>query len=181
MKKLILLCIFLTACAHSWGTGKIDKPVRTLKVAVIYDSGFTEEAIVEVIRQASAKIEKTGVGINLAVHDPISNEFPRDVRKAIMGMHILYKDRQDIDVVIAAVSYNAVDYTALVLFQLVQLGYMDNVFRRYIVLKKLSGSVIKDELLHGFCFSTTHYCNREEILSNKWRNFSEKPTIRGNQ
>ncbi len=83
-------------------------------------------------------------------------------------------------------------------------GVIDDVYRRYIVLRVIDSNVLMHELVHGFLLSTTHthglmsaakiclipgiaciprsmYLDREgrdELLRNKWRNFSSEVHLR---
>lgn len=181
-------------------------PVKELKVVAIIDrNGHSKRDIVEHIEEVSHLMTEQ-VGINLKIVDwvPISYEHFNPEKRAYQIMEQLsLNGYKSYDI---AIGFGSSPLPEKIVSNIIGgvPGAIEDDYRRHIALKGLNLQVTIHEIFHCFIFSHDHsnfgimqsiqikllpltpslnVCNylsredREEVLRNKWRDFSKKPMI----
>ncbi len=212
MPTLSLCCalLFLLWSCGSFGTIKDlvhteelhreNGPTREVRAVVLTQNSNMLPAIRELLREASDAL-RPQVGVALVETDVVVVKWESADNEEILNQvakHLSsYGKPYDI-----AIAFR--DFTFLQTLQYYffgcQEGAMDDLYRRFIVVRKMEARVLMHELCHGFLFSRTHtrglmtdivlhvlpgitlnhsiYLvneDRKEILANKWRDFSVVP------
>ena len=203
--------LLLTSCG---GTGTVathlndpdfiaqNQPIRVIKIAIVTDVEPDKQLLTEWIRGCGTyAIEQ--VGIELSAFSFTQAELPsvNDRNERLTAMHKAMQGHNDWDLAVNPASYTVGDVLkALGVIPLsVNQGYIDNTYRRYIVVKSKDCNILIHELFHAFIFSRVHsdkgvmqnriqllpftpaingtlYLSpddRKEVLRNKWRNFGD--------
>ena len=216
MKKLFLL-IFLVSfvgCSHM-GTVKYqlkdqtfqaeNLPYRVLSVFVISDGSWPEASIRTTISNVS-NLTMGQVGIRLRIDAWMNHPLPSFTpTEGLQNMvQVIGKDHENYDFLIGFSSRSVASHLIEVAFWFAWLGAIDDLYRKFIIIKFLDEGVLLHEICHAFVFTRDHgisgvltavpikiplvpiifnlpeYVSKEdrrEMLLNKWRDFNEKPPI----
>jgi len=181
-------------------------PVRELKVIAIIDrNGHSKRDIAEHIEEVSHLMTEQ-VGISLKIFDwvPISYERVNPEKRAYQIMEELsLSGYKSYDI---AIGFGSSPLPGKIVLNIIGgvPGAIEDDYRRHIALNGLELQVTIHEIFHCFIFSHNHsnfgimqpiqikllpltpsfnICNylsredREEVLRNKWRDFSKKPMV----
>jgi hypothetical protein len=203
-KLIIISILVLIVSSCSYGTVKpflkdekfqeSNLPIRTIKILLFTDNTYNQATILNFIEKCSKTIELQ-VGMKLQVVSIQSlNWGKRGPGKMVEKVYTL-ASKSEVDYDIAIAFTNGIAVTDMVLPTTERwYGAIDNFYRRYIVLRSMDSSVFLHEFFHAFIFSKTHgkgimmarasligtspvwldVEDRDEVLRNKWRNFSTK-------
>ena len=180
-------------------------PYRDLSVCVISDGSWPKESIETTISDASNSMAEQ-VGIRLRtdrwIDHPLPSFSPTQGLQSVAGT--IGEDHPKCDLVIGFSSRGVFSHLLETAFWFAWLGAIDDNLRKFIIIKFLDERVVIHEICHAFVFSKNHgisgvltavpfkipllpvifnlpkYVSREdrlEILTNKWRDFNEKPVI----
>lgn len=181
-------------------------PIRQVRVVVLTPDEKKLPAIRELVRQASDNLSsQVGIGLKIVDWQPIVWQ-PADraglLRQVAYHMRLYYKPY---DIVLAFHGFELATLAQYALFGAWE-GVIDDTYRRFIIIRRMTVQVLLHEVCHGFLFSRFHSWgirhlmtpltlyivpgimplnrstyiqkrDREEILKNKWRDFSIAPNI----
>lgn len=182
-----------------------NHPVRFVKAIIVTEDDPDKEEISSWLNGCSQCI-KEQVGIEIIPYIWTKEEKLPPVNsrsKRLTALYRIAKKYSDWDIVIDVSEWSALDYIGHILFFNTTEGYVDDCFRRIVVLKTRNCQIFVHEIFHLFIFSHNHsggvmsafkfkifpftptlnsttYLtkeDREEALKNKWRDFNQKPLI----
>jgi len=180
-------------------------PYRDLSVFVISDGSWSKESIGAAISDASNSMAEQ-VGIRLRMNGWIDRALPSfSPTQGLQSVaEIIAEDHPKYDMVIGFSSRGVFSHLLEMVSWFTWLGAIDDNYRKFIIIKFLDERVLIHEICHAFVFSKNHGIrgvltavpfkipllpalfnlpkyvskeDRQEILSNKWRDFNEKPVI----
>lgn len=172
-----------------------NQPVRILRTIVLTDGSKSNDQIMGSIKKISSVMEEqVGINIHVVEFQPwVPESKKRD--KILRSMAEYEKGHIDFDIIIFFTSASLLEYLGPVRW----VGLIDDSFRRFIVLKSTGEWVLLHEIYHAFVLSKIHtrcilatgmnpfsfFCiwltvgDREEVLKNKFRDFSIPLHIKG--
>lgn len=182
-----------------------NHPIRFVKAIIVTEDEPDKEEIGRWLNECSHCI-KEQVGIEIIPYIWMKEEKLPPVNSRSERLTALYriaKKYSDWDIVIDVSEWSTLDYISHILFFSTTEGYVDDYFRRIVVLKNRNCQIFAHEIFHLFIFSHNHsggvmsafkfkifpftptlnstiYLtkeDREEVLGNKWRDFNQKPSI----
>ncbi len=184
------------------------QPTRVVNCMIFSDGTWSNERIKVEMKKASDSFEKQ-VGIRLEILEVRGKKFiSAGWVNTLKEMQDAMKraERTSFDMAIAFVSFDLIQATG---FHALGLGYMaciDDTYRRYVVIKHLDYRIILHEVSHAFVLDHAHSStgslasfpvklpilphvfnmtewltpsDREEVLKNKWRHFSQQVDLIG--
>lgn len=180
---------------------KENGATREIRVVVLTANGHTLWAIRKLLKQTSDGLHRQ-VGMILVETDVILTKWESADNEEMLTQVVKrmesYEKPYDV-----AVGFRDFTFPQVLQYYLlgIQEGAMDDIYRRFIVIRKMNAEVLMHELCHGFIFSRAHsrglmssiafyivpgvlslnrsvYLandDRKEIITNKWRDFSITP------
>jgi len=183
-------------------------PVRNLSICLITDEGIPLEKATALIRETSSYMEaQVGITLKTTVRLTNSDKWPSKKRSDMLGhVYVLSKScRNDFDICVCIYQPTTSEKIKKGLIGGWN-GVIDDIYRRYIVIKKMDSRTLLHEMYHAFIFSHKHsgsgimqaslisiipfvsiYLNsstdlspsdRKEVLENKWRNFNDPVSVK---
>jgi tetratricopeptide (TPR) repeat protein len=199
---LLLLCIL--GCHAGSVTPQLsnpefqaqNQPIRTLRILAITDGTFRENEIETFVLKCSGLME-TQAGIRVEITERQQIKWGREFNDASMMLSRMAADtwekRDSFDLAVAFAYYKVIQVDKR------QLGAIDSVFHRYVIIRELDPNVLLHELFHSFLLVHSEegamkpdlppYGNqwywltpeeRTQVLQNKWRDFNVVPAV-GNE
>ncbi len=209
-----LLCLSVLGCSSTpltlptnpEGLYGRSSPERQLRLVVLTSDSKQREDIEKVVQAASAMLaEQAGITLTITNWGSIEwksrsgSEMLNQVAAAMRS----YPGHYDIAVAFA-------DFSAPELLQYVLIGnwegIIDDTYRRFIIIRRMTAQVLLHEVCHAFLFSQSHSWglrhlmtpvtlyvipgimpinrsnhlaekDRAEIIQNKWRDFTARPSL----
>jgi hypothetical protein len=181
-----------------------NQPIRIVNIEVIND-GFSKDAVLDSIMRVSDDLTKQ-VGITLSIKEYREGEISSfGHRQAVRNLSKNTFEPTKFDLIIGFSTRSIVSHLIEASSMgWAWLGVIDDTWRKFIVIKMLDDRVLLHEIYHAFIFNTVHSSSgimsnaivkvplapilfnlphyisnkdREEVLRNKWRDFSERPEI----
>lgn len=154
--KILLIGFFLTTCAYSPKVINTTMPIREVSILGVIDGSYNKVEILKEMDEVNRFYENE-VGIRFVITDWkfVNFDSYKSWKMALQLMDTFpcYKDNHDI--VIAFSSWNAWEIFKSETLGAV-LGRIDDVYRRFIVIKYFSSYTIAHELAHAFVFAYGH-------------------------
>jgi tetratricopeptide (TPR) repeat protein len=170
-----------------------NKPIRTLKILAMTDASFRENEIEAFVSKCSELME-TQVGILVEISERQQIKWGKEFNNVPFMFFKMAADTWDkkdkFDVAVAFAYYNVTEIDKL------QLGAIDTIFYRYIIIRELDPNVLLHELFHSFLLQHSEKGamtpvlksygdqwywltpeERKQVLQNKWRDFNVVPAI----
>lgn len=206
--------VLISACATTKGdienTPFVQEnlPVRNLSICLITDEGIPLETADALIRETSSYMEaQVGITLTTTVRLTNSDKWPSKKRSDMLGhVYVLSKPcRNDVDICVCIYQPTTSEKIKKGLIGDWN-GVIDDVYRRYIIVKNMDSRTLLHEMYHAFIFSQKHsgsgimqaslisiipfvpiYFNsstdlspsdRKEVLENKWRDFNLSVNIK---
>jgi len=204
MKSVLTLLLLISLAACYAGTVKpfVDhpefiaenEPVRTLRILILTDGSYRKEGIEELLSKCSRIMEKQ-VGIRLEIVDSQEIQWGdarNDSKRMLTKIATETWEKTDhFDMAVAFAYFDERPEPAKL-----NIGRIDGVFWRYIVVKELESNLFLHELFHAFLPGKEHGHDwlmkpvrspygsewywltpeeRREVLGNKWRDFNAVP------
>jgi hypothetical protein len=211
----LLLCLSILGCS-SVATVKgplaapalqsENLPLREINVVVLTPDPGKMPAIKELVRRSSDALSAQ-VGITLRIIDWKPIQWRSGDRAEVLKEVVLATDHYDkpYDIVLAFHDFGFPEFVRYALIGGWE-GVIDDTYRRFIVVRRMTVQVLLHELCHGFLFTENHTWglrhlmqpvtfyivpgiiplnrsvylkerDRKEILKNKWRDFSRPPAL----
>lgn len=210
----LLLCLAVLACSSaplthtssSEGLYTRDLPERQLRVVVLVSDGKQRADIEKLVNAASAALAGQA-GITLAIIDWRSIEWTSRSASAMLNQvaSMMRPYPHQYDIAVAFAGFSAPELLQYVLIGNWE-GIIDDTYRRFIVIRRMTVQVLLHELCHAFLFSNTHTWglrhlmnpvtlyvlpgimpvnrssllnekDRAEIIRNRWRDFAQCPSL----
>jgi len=178
-----------------WFQEKLNPP-REIQVLIL--SNEPDKDLEEVIAEASDEMMKqTGMRLNIIGYASIDKTFVPSQRGALQILHEAAESpgvRYDL----AITTWGVMGIDAMIPFVGVMFGAIDDVYRRYIILRVKTKFILLHEIFHAFIFDRVHggcitnsgwtfplgtRCywlterDWQETMKNKWRDFREPVSI----
>ena len=190
--------------AHDQTSQQHNMPVRQVAVVVLVPDDRHLTELGKIIDECSQLLfQQTGIRIFVKNYQTISwkSSDRAGMLQQVSDSMKAFSDPYDMAVAFAPMSFpQLLSFAAFGGWE----GVIDDVYRRYIVLRTIDSNVLLHELVHGFLFSNTHthglmsatrIClvpgiacfhrsmdldreDREEVMRKKWRNFSSEIHLR---
>jgi len=216
LPAILLILFLLCSCGH---TVKDlihnpdfvlqNQPERTLNVMVVTENTPDTKEITRWIDTCSRTIdEQVGIQLKPTQFVQVQNlPSVNNISSRLTALYSVGESRNNWDIMINLTSYGILDIAAAMMNLIIPIpvyqGYIDDTYRRIIVLKSRDCRNFVHEFFHAFIFSHDHsdgvmagmtvqllpftpplnntmYLNerdRNEVLKNKWRNFSTKSQL----
>ncbi len=196
----------LTHTSNPEGLYTRDPPERQLRLVVLVSDGRQRADIKKLVGEASASLAKQA-GITLVIIDWRSIEWKSRSGIAMLNQvaSAMRPYPRQYDIAVAFEAFNAPELMQYVLIGNWE-GIIDDTYRRFIVIRRMTAQVLLHELCHAFLFSNTHTWglrhlmnpvtlyvlpgimpvnrssqlsekDRAEIIRNRWRDFSARPSL----
>lgn len=182
-----------------------NNPIRFVKAIIVTEDEPGKREITHWMNECNQCVREQ-VGIEIVPHIWVKEEKLPSVNSRSERLTSLYriaKKYSNWDIVVDVSEWSVIDYIGHILFFNTTEGYVDDCFRRIVVLKTRNCQIFAHEIFHLFIFSHNHsggvmsafrfkifpftptlnltvYLtkeDREEVLRNKWRDFNQKPSI----
>lgn len=182
------------------------QPVRMLTCVVFSDGTWSDESIRAEMGKVSVSLAKQ-VGIKLGISTLSRRQFRSTEWKSILkDMRGQGPAPTSFDMAFAFVGYGPLQAAGFHGLGVGFMGCIDDTYRRYVVIKHLDYRVILHEVSHAFVLGHDHDLagsmglfpvkfpilphvfnmsewltldSRQEVLSNKWRDFSQRVDLKG--
>jgi hypothetical protein len=202
MKRILLCLILVTGCATTHKQTLPIDPIRNVAALVVYDTSYSRADVEQCLERSNSTF-LSEFGIRIELVEVREYEWTRsdNTDHLLAQMHKLNQDGQyDMVIgftrrtVLASVTDNLLAGWS---------GVIDDIWRRYVVVKSTDDYILTHELLHAFVFNTGHEWKfgqlsaiqvslvpflpftslrsstisdavYREVMKNKWRNFSQK-------
>lgn len=201
MERIFLCLLLLTGCATTHTTQVPNDSVRTIAALVVYDPSYSRADVEECLGRSNLTL-LSEFGIRVELVEVRSYEWVRsdDMDVLLDQMARLNQDNA-YDMVIGFTKRTAL---ATVTDNLIAgwSGVIDDIWRRYIVVKSIDDYILTHELVHAFVLKFGHQWSfgqlsaiqvsilpflpvtvrsrtisdsvYQEVMKNKWRDFNEQ-------
>lgn len=215
----LFLCLFITACStpnilpRPLSPANLEHataPARELRLVILADSPEKKAAMTELVEKASREL-RAQVDISLKVVEWKLVEWQSYDRVGTLNQvaQIMGKHNKPFDIAVAFQHFSTFDLLQYMLIGTWE-GVIDDTYRRFIVIRRMSVQILLHEICHAFIFSHDHSWgfrhlmtpvtlyivpglmplnrssslkerDREEIVRNRWRDFSVLPNLQGSR
>jgi len=204
---IIVWSILGTGCSYmmSLSTVKNDmdkdwyktqiQPIREVKVLILANE--PDPGLEYTIKEVSDEmIKQVGISLNVIGYAPITKKFSGGTRGALQTLRVAAEEPK-IKYDMAITTWGVMGMDVMAPLGFFMLGVIDDTYRRYVVVRVKSKFILLHEVYHAFIFEHAHgQCvmmsglwpigsscywlekeNWDEVLKNKWRNFTDIPDI----